>query len=202
MARVVGTFVNRLAGSDNRTYSARACGRQQPSGLWEGWLEFVSDRGPAVRSGRETTQPNLTDLEYWATGLTSVYLEGALKRALAGPRRVVPPAPVKTPAFDGPAPAWVPASAEPAFHAVLDPFSVYAKGDDLLRQELSAMSPWHLRNIIRAYALATHPSIDLETLTAAELIGVIMSGVRARSADDTRASSRRSPASSSRGQSG
>jgi hypothetical protein len=199
MVKVLGKFGTTLVTSDNRTYSARACGRQQPGGLWEGWLEFVPDRGPAVRSGRETTQPNLTDLEYWATGLTPVYLEGALKRALAGPTRVMSPAPVETPAFDGPAPARVPASTEPAFHAVLDPFSVYAKGDDLLRQELSAMSPWHLRNIIRAYDLASHPSIDLETLTAPELIAVIMSGVRARSGDDIEASSRKSP--SSRGQS-
>jgi hypothetical protein len=193
MARVLGTFLTPLVASDNRTYSARACGRQQAGGLWEGWLEFVPDRGPAVRTGRETTQPNLPDLEYWTTGLTPVYLEGALKRALAGPTRVVSPAPVEMPAFDGPAPAWVPDSAEPAFHAVLDPFSVYAKGDDLLRQELSAMSPWHLRNIIRAYDFANHPSLDLETLTAAELIGVIMSGVRARSVDHTKASSRKTP---------
>jgi len=133
-----------------------------------------------VRSGRETTQPNLVDLEYWATGLTPVYLDGALRRALAGRTRVVSPAPVETPAFDGPAPAWVSAGTEPAYRAVLDPFSVYAKGDDLLRQELSAMSPWHLRNIIRAYDLASSPDLDLETLTAPELIGVIMSGVRAR----------------------
>lgn len=197
MVKVLGKFGTTLATSDNRTYSARACGRQQPGGLWEGWLEFVPDHGPVVRSGRETTQPNLTDLEYWATGLTPVYLEGALKRALAGPTRVMAPAPAEMPAFDGPAPAWVPASTEPAFHAVLDPFSVYAKGEDLLRQELSAMSPWHLRNIIRAYDLASHPSIDLETLTAPELIAVIMSGVRARSGDEIEASSRKS----SRGQS-
>ena len=193
MARVLGTFLTPVVASDNRTYSARACGRQQAGGLWEGWLEFVPDRGPAVRTGRETTQPNLPDLEYWTTGLTAVYLEGALKRALAGPTRVVSPAPVERPAFDGPAPAWVPDSAAPAFHAVLDPYSVYAKGDDLLRQELSAMSPWHLRNIIRAYDFASHPSLDLETLTAAELIGVIMSGVRVRSVDHTKASSRKSP---------
>ena len=31
---------------------------------------------------RETTQPNRRDTEYWATGLTYVYLEGALHRAL------------------------------------------------------------------------------------------------------------------------
>ena len=101
-------------------------------------------------------------------------------RALAGPTRVVSPGPVETPAFDVPAPAWVQDSAEPAFHPVLDPFSVYAKGEDLLRQKLSAMSPWHLRNIIRGYDLASHPSIDLETLTAEKLIGIIMLGVRAR----------------------
>jgi hypothetical protein len=180
MARVLLTFETPLVASDNHTYIARACGKQQPGGLWEGWIEFVPDHGPVVRSGRETTQPNLADLEYWATGLTPVYLEGALKRALAGPIRVVSPAPVKTPAFDGPAPAWVQESAEPLFPAVLDPFSVYAKGEDLLRQELSALSPWHLRNIIRAYDLASSPSIDLETLTAEELIGIIVLGVRAR----------------------
>jgi hypothetical protein len=64
------------------------------------------------------------------------------------------------------------------------------------------MSPWHLRNIIRAYDLAIHPSLDLETLTAAELIAVIMSGVRARSGNEIKASSRKSPPSSPRGQSG
>ena len=181
MARVLLTFATPLVASENRTYVARACGRQQPDGsLWEGWIEFVPDRGAAVRSGRETTQPNLPDLEYWATGLTPVYLEGALKRALAGPTRVVSPGPVETPAFDGPAPARVQDSPEPAFHPVLDPFSVYAKGEDLLRQELSAMRPWHLRNIIRGYDLASDPSIDLETLSAKELIGIIMLGVRAR----------------------
>jgi hypothetical protein len=180
MARVVLTFETPLLASDNRIYNARACGRQEPGGLWEGWIEFIPDRGAPVRSGRETTQPNLADLEYWATGLTPVYLEGALKRALAGPTRVESPAPVETPAFDGPAPAWVQQSGGPVSPAVLDPFSVYAKGEDLLRQELSALSPRHLRNIIRAYDLASSPSIDLETLNAQELVGFIVLGVRAR----------------------
>ena len=135
----------------------------------------------AVRSGRETTQPNLADLEYWATGLTPVYLEGALKRALAGPTRVVSPAPrgdARVRRAGGR--LGLRSQAEPVFPAVLDPFSVYAKGEDLLRQELSALSPWHLRNIIRAYDLASSPSIDLETLTAEELSGIIVLGVRAR----------------------
>ena len=43
--------------------------------------------GETLRSFRETTQPNLTDLRYWATGLTPVYLEGALERIL--PKAVV-----------------------------------------------------------------------------------------------------------------
>ena len=34
-----------------------------------------------IATGRETTQPNRTDTEYWATGLSEVYLEGALQRA-------------------------------------------------------------------------------------------------------------------------
>jgi hypothetical protein len=63
---------------------------------------------------------------------------------------------------------------------VLDPFSVHAKGDDLLRQQISAMSPWHLRTIIRAYDLASDPRVELETLTTDELIAMIMSGVRSR----------------------
>ncbi|MDQ3698324.1 MAG: hypothetical protein M3373_09910 [Gemmatimonadota bacterium] len=73
-------------------YAPRACGRLRDDGLWEGWIEFVPDDGGAgLRTGRETTQPNRTDLVYWATGLSAVYLEGALQRALEPPSR--PPEP-------------------------------------------------------------------------------------------------------------
>ena len=51
--------------------------------IWEGWIEFVPTAGgAALRSARETTQPNRRDALYWAAGLTPVYLEGALARAL------------------------------------------------------------------------------------------------------------------------
>jgi hypothetical protein len=64
-------------------YRARVFGAPMDESLWEGWIEFVPvDGGSAVRTPRETTQPNATDTEYWATGLTTVYLEGALARAL------------------------------------------------------------------------------------------------------------------------
>src|SRR6266566_5970410 len=53
-----------------------------------GWIEFIPiGRWTPVRTPRETTQPNRRNAVYWATGLTPVYLEGALDRALHPPRR-------------------------------------------------------------------------------------------------------------------
>ena len=85
-------------------YTARACGRQRSDGLWEGWIEFDSiGNSDVLRTQRETTQSGLEDLRYWASGLTPVYLEGALDRIIEGlvPHRRAPAMP--PPAFDGPA---------------------------------------------------------------------------------------------------
>jgi hypothetical protein len=82
MATTLRSFETPVVSQAGETYSARACGRQREDRLWEGWIEFEGPGGDVPRSGRETTQPNLTDLEYWAQGLTPVYLEGALRRAL------------------------------------------------------------------------------------------------------------------------
>ena len=103
MAQTLAQYGASVGDSQGRLYRAKACGRQRDGRLWEGWIEFEREGGGEVlRSARETTQPNLQDLEYWATGLTSVYLEGALARILS-----VPPArPAEThvsPMFDGPA---------------------------------------------------------------------------------------------------
>ncbi|HEV7389642.1 MAG TPA: hypothetical protein VGN73_13605 [Gemmatimonadaceae bacterium] len=65
-------------------YFAEAVGRQRAEdGLWEGWLEFdgIDDSSQHISSERETTQPNRVALEYWAQGLSFVYLQGALVRA-------------------------------------------------------------------------------------------------------------------------
>jgi hypothetical protein len=79
-----------VVGPDGTRYEARACGGPMPGGIWQGWIEFVPvGGGEPVCSARETTQPNRTDTEYWATGLTPVYLEGALLRALDTPTPVV-----------------------------------------------------------------------------------------------------------------
>ena len=52
-------------------------------GTWQGWIDFVplSAVLPSRRTGRETTQPDRSALEYWATGLEPLYLAGAFERA-------------------------------------------------------------------------------------------------------------------------
>ena len=105
MAQVVFAFSEVIRTTDGTSYTVTACGRERSDGTWEGWLEFApDDASPVLRTRRETSQPNLTGLRYWATGLTPVYLEGALTRALDAPppprSRAVP----ETPVYDSPAP--------------------------------------------------------------------------------------------------
>jgi hypothetical protein len=67
---------------DGVLYTAHVCGRPARH-VWEGWLEFVAEGVTEVlRTPRETTQPDADALIYWATGLSPVYLEGAVQRAL------------------------------------------------------------------------------------------------------------------------
>jgi len=185
MARVVSVYQRSpLALPDGRIFTPQACGRVREDGLWEGWLEFVPHDGSTVlRSQRETTQPNLADLEYWATGLTPVYLQGALDRTLTPPPASVARPPMAS-AYDEPAfthasvanVADVPLDADP----VLNPFSVYAKGEELLRRQLGALSRRHLRTIIAGYELVDGSDIDLDALSTAELIELIVAVVHNR----------------------
>jgi hypothetical protein len=180
MAEVLVEFVEPVVSKDGHAYIARACGGPAASnhGTWQGWLEFVpAAGGPAVRSGRETTQPNREDTVYWATGLTPVYLEGALERAL-NPLTKVPPSPVPEAIFDGPAPDLAPPPA--AGEAVLNPFSVYRKGEAVLRSQLHALSAWHLVNIITAYSLSEQRLADLNATPAPVLVELIIAAVRQR----------------------
>ena len=174
MAEVVHVFEDAVM-LDGVPYTAQVAGR--PEGhMWEGWVEFVAeDRSDALRTPRETTQPDRAALVYWATGLSPTYLEGALRRALNPPaRRTV--AAMPEPLFEAPAPSPA-ADLFATDRAVLDPFSVGAKGETLLRNELSALRGWHLRNIARAYHLADE-DVDLEGLSEPALIEVIVAGVK------------------------
>jgi hypothetical protein len=180
MAEVFVEFSEPVMAKDGRAFHARACGSEMDRHLWQGWLEFVpTDGGVPVRSSRETTQPNRQDAEYWATGLTPVYLEGALDRALNPLPRATSPI-VSNPIFSGPAPESD--APGPAHESVLNPFSVYRKGESLLRSQLSALSGWHLVNIVEAYGLSEQRTSDLESTPAPILVELIVSAVRERTA--------------------
>jgi hypothetical protein len=170
-------FPTPLQGDDGRIYTARACGRMRDDGLWEGWMEF--DGGDIVRrTGRETTQPNHRDIDYWAAGLTDIYLEGALRRALRPSVR--PPEIVATrPVFTGPAlSATDPIELEPVLEPVLDPFTTYAAhGEDVLRRQLDALAPWHLRTIARAHGIVAGTA-EAELMPKAELVESIVSAAQ------------------------
>ena len=177
MADVLVTFSDPVTSPNGASYVARACGRQMADGRWEGWLEFErTDGSEVLRSARETTQPNRTDTEYWATGLTPVYLEGALGRAI-DPLVLTPATAEESPAFEGPLPAG-PRSV-PRTESVLNPFSVYRKGEALLRRQLGALAGWHLVNIIEAYELSALPEARLNRMSAEALIELIVAAVRA-----------------------
>ena len=179
MAEVLVQYSNPVTADDGTIYVARACGGEADNGHWHGWLEFVEqETGAAIRSGRETTQPNRTDTVYWATGLTHVYLEGALARA-RHPLVRAHPQPLSAPHFSEPAPAMVDESAPPP-ESILDPFSVYRKGEALLRRQLGALSAWHLVNIVRAHALSEQSSSALNRMTGGELIELIVRAVQLR----------------------
>jgi hypothetical protein len=179
MAEVFVEFAEPVVAKDGSAYIARACGAPADHGLWHGWLEFVPVDGRApIRSSRETTQPNRVDTAYWAAGLTPVYLEGALERAL-NPLTKMPADQPSEPAFDGPAPEIAPAP--PANEAVLNPFSVYRKGEAVLRSQLLALSAWHLINIIKAYGLSEQRLADLNATPAPVLAELIIAAVRQRS---------------------
>ena len=171
-------FENTIAGEDGSRWAARACGRPGPGNMWQGWIEFVPldlEQKP-VRSRRETTQPSREDLLYWATGLTAVYLRGALNRALEPP--LVRPTPRRVkPHFDGPAPSVVAPASSSGVHPILDPFDVYAQGEGILIGQLDALDTPRLRDIALAYELM--PPEQAAKATRLDLAGAIVNAARA-----------------------
>ena len=178
MSETVLTFQSTVVADDGTEYEARACGGEMPTGMWQGWLEFLPrNGGDPIRTPRETTQPHRDDVVYWATGLSDVYLEGAFKRAIEEPPHVVPPAPRRPSVFSEPAPS-IAHPARSGRDSVLDPFSVYEKGEALLRRQLGALSSWHLVNIVLDYELTDHPIEELNQMVASDLIELIVASVR------------------------
>jgi hypothetical protein len=178
MADVFVEFDTVIRGADGIGWIPRACGRVDDRGLWEGWIEFVPDSAAArpVRTRRETEQPNRDDLMYWAQGLTQVYLEDALTRALTSIRAHSWNVADSAPAFDGPAPRTTPWPAGATSRAVLNPFAVYQQGEDVLLRALSALHPPRLREIVVDFGFAS--AGWAEGKSRAELTTAIMAGVR------------------------
>jgi hypothetical protein len=178
MAQTLVRFDSPVLHRHGGRYIVQACGRERDTGQWEAWLEFENiETGEVLRTQRETTQPNQKDAAYWATGLTPVYLEGALDRILK-PVTLRAVEVASHAFFDGPAPRpkrrTVMADRDP----VLDPFSVYEKNPGQLAQELTALRGWHLRQIIRDYDLVDESGVVLEALTEPELGTLIMDRMR------------------------
>jgi hypothetical protein len=82
MAELVQTYAEVVRDPQGVEFAAFAFGEEREDGTWVGWLEFWPvDIGPRRRTDRETTQPNLDAIRYWASGLEPVYLDGAFARA-------------------------------------------------------------------------------------------------------------------------
>ena len=154
MADVLRTFDTPVRDASGE-YAARAVGRRADDGMWEGWLEFIpiGKGGDVVVGGVESRQPENEHLVYWASGLSPVFLEGALDRA----RRpvTVRVRTVEQPYSTGPEPRSVTVARvmPPGPEPVLDPFDIGGRSLDLLRQELGALNRPRLLNIIAAFDL-------------------------------------------------
>src|SRR5438309_8880598 len=81
MAEFIHEHSTRLKDEDGTAYVVRIYARQRTDGTWEGWLEFhpTDERKSVLRTEQETSQPNRIAVEYWASGLEPIYLEGALR---------------------------------------------------------------------------------------------------------------------------
>jgi hypothetical protein len=181
MAEVLYSFDATIADEFGQ-YHPRVVGRQAEDGMWEGWLEFVPIDGKAetLLTSVESRQPERSHLVYWATGLTPIYAEGALKRARNPVTVSVRMREMA--ASDAPAPRITARPVGPAAlspEAVLDPFEVGANSLDILRQELGALTRPRLLNIITACDL-NPAGRDLAWMTDEQLVTFIVVAVEAQ----------------------
>ena len=175
MAEVLTSFTTPVR-DESASYYARAVGRAASDHMWEGWIEFVPADGGAdvLVSPIESRQPERQHLEYWATGLTPVYLEGALRRARS-PLTVRVPV-MEEPVSDQPAARrFVVQRVIPKPEPVLDPFEIGERSIDVLRQELTALNRPRLLTIISAYSLSG--GADIARMSDPQLVGLIVAAV-------------------------
>lgn len=83
MAVLLQEYTTEVIAADGTAYTIRSYGEERADGTWAGWLQFdpIDVTKPTLTTEQETSQPNRTAIEYWATGLEPVYFEGAFERA-------------------------------------------------------------------------------------------------------------------------
>jgi len=186
MPEVLVVFDAQLRSRDGRRWIAQACGAVADDNLWEGWIEFLpleAEESP-VRTPRETEQPNRNDLIYWAQGLTAVYLDGALARALEAREEIAPPNIAARPAFERAARTGHEGTGSRSMpRAILDPFEVYQQGEDVLIAQLGALEAPRLRDVAVAYGFAARS--ESADASREELTAMILSGARAGRSRET-----------------
>lgn len=73
-----------VVAEDGKRYVARTYAAPRPGGRWDGWFIFLPvDGGRELTTDWETTQQTLAHVKYWSESISTVYLEGALRRALS-----------------------------------------------------------------------------------------------------------------------
>ena len=77
---LIHSFSTAVTDETGTPWRAQAYGRSSDN-LWLGWIVFTSEAGESVETAVETTQPDRAALEYWASGVEPIYLDGALARA-------------------------------------------------------------------------------------------------------------------------
>ena len=85
MPELLQEYTTVITALDGTTYNVRSYGEERDDGTWIGWLEFepYDPEEPTLATDQETSQPNRTAVDYWATGLEAVYFEGAFERTHA-----------------------------------------------------------------------------------------------------------------------
>jgi hypothetical protein len=83
--RLVHQHGDYITAENGGRYVAQVYAEQADDGMWQAWCVFFPDGkqvSDPLATDRETTQSSYDGVRYWASGLTHVYYEGALDRAL------------------------------------------------------------------------------------------------------------------------
>jgi len=83
MRTLIHEHRTRVRDRDGIAYIGRTYAEERADGTWYAWLEFdpLEPNRLRMHTEQETPQPSRAAVEYWASGLAPVYLEGALARS-------------------------------------------------------------------------------------------------------------------------